>query len=73
MTFLPTLNRENVLLYVFWGLAGLLFYARVTDLASLNFILTPLLAIVLIFEYHRRWGKTKPSILVLSFVCWVTS
>ena len=56
MTFLPTLNRENVLLYVFWGLAGLFFYARVTDLASLNFILTLLLSIVLIFEYHRKVG-----------------
>ena len=66
MTFLPTLNRKNVLLYVFWGLAGLLFYARVSDLASLNFILTPLLSIVLIFEYHRKVGEDQT--LYFSFI-----
>ena len=66
MTFLPTLNRENILLYVFWGLTGLLFYARVTDLVSLNFILTPLLSIVLIFEYHRKVGEDQT--LYFSFI-----
>ena len=48
------------------GLAGLLFYARVSDLASLNFILTPLLSIVLIFEYHRKVGEDQT--LYFSFI-----
>ena len=66
MIFQPTLNRKNTLLFLFWILACLIFFSRVNGLETLNIILTPLLSIVLIFEYHRKVGQDQT--LYFSFI-----
>ena len=46
--------KKNQLIYTFWGLAGLTFTWRVFEQDSLNLIFTPLLSLILIYDYHRK-------------------
>lgn len=46
--------KKNPLIYTFWGLAGLTFTWRVFEQDSLNLIFTPLLSLILIYDYHRK-------------------
>ncbi|MGB1445795.1 MAG: hypothetical protein ACPG7X_08280 [Flavobacteriaceae bacterium] len=46
--------KKNPLIYTFWVLAGLTFTWRVFEQDSLNLIFTPLLSLILIYDYHRK-------------------
>ena len=46
--------KKKTLTYTFWGLAGLTFTWRVFEQDSLNLIFTPLLSLILIYDYHRK-------------------